>query len=153
MKTNLLLILLITTVFFQLMGQKTNPNYNPDLAKSLHADELGMKMYVLVILKTGTAQITDKPTRDSLFTGHFANINRLAKQKKLLLAGPLDKNDNSYRGIFILDVDNFDEAKLLLANDPTLSSGIFIAEYYQWYGSAALPVCLDTYDKIWKKKP
>lgn len=153
MKTNILLISLIISVTFHSYGQKNNPNYNSELAKSLHADDLGMKMYVLVILKTGTAQITDKAIRDSLFAGHFANINRLATQKKLLLAGPLDKNEHSYRGIFVLDVDNFDDAKQLLANDPTLNSGIFEAEYYQWYGSAALPVCLDTYDKIWKKKP
>jgi len=150
---NIILFLVILLFAGQLSAQTNNPNYDPVLAKSLNADDLGMKMYVLVILKTGDAKITDKATRDSLFKGHFANINRLVALKKMVVAGPLEKNENEYRGIFILDVPTVEEARLLLQNDPTVKENIFKTEYYQWYGSAALPQYLNAADKIWKKKP
>jgi len=130
-----------------------NPNFDNQLAKKLNADELGMKTYVLVILKTGTANITDKNVRDSLFRGHFSNINKLVEQKKLIVAGPLDKNANSYRGIFIFDVPDFEEVQQLLKGDPTINEKIFEVEMYHWYGSAALPEYLISADKIWSKKP
>lgn len=132
--------------------QSAETKYNAQLAQKLGADELGMKMYVLVILKTGDAKIEDKALRDSLFRGHFANINKLADEGKLVVAGPLEKNENQYRGIFILDVKTFAEAGLLLQNDPTVSQGIFKPEMYEWYGSAALPVYMQTHKKIQRSR-
>lgn len=132
--------------------QSAETKYNAQLAQKLGADELGMKMYVLVILKTGDTKIEDKALRDSLFRGHFANINKLADEGKLVVAGPLEKNENQYRGIFILDVKTFAEAGLLLQNDPTVSQGIFKPEMYEWYGSAALPVYMQMHKKIQKKQ-
>lgn len=132
--------------------QSAETKYNAQLAQKLGADELGMKMYVLVILKTGDTKIEEKALRDSLFRGHFANINKLADEGKLVVAGPLEKNENQYRGIFILDVKTFAEAGLLLQNDPTVSQGIFKPEMYEWYGSAALPVYMQTHKKIQKSR-
>lgn len=132
--------------------QSAETKYDAQLAQKLGADELGMKMYVLVILKTGDTKIEDKAVRDSLFRGHFANINKLADEGKLVVAGPLEKNENQYRGIFILDVKTFAEAGLLLQNDPTVSQGIFKPEMYEWYGSAALPVYMQMHKKIQKKQ-
>jgi hypothetical protein len=43
---------------------------------------------VLVLLKKGSVELTDKKIRDSVFRGHMANIIRLAAEKKLILAGP-----------------------------------------------------------------
>jgi len=48
-------------------AQSTNSNYDKQLADSLGADDYGMKMYVLVILKPGSNKINDKQTADSLF--------------------------------------------------------------------------------------
>ena len=132
--------------------QSAETKYDAQLAQKLGADELGMKMYVLVILKTGDTKIEDKALRDSLFRGHFANINKLADEGKLVVAGPLEENENQYRGIFILDVKTFAEAGLLLQNDPTVSQGIFKPEMYEWYGSAALPVYMQMHKKIQKKQ-
>lgn len=132
--------------------QSAETKYNAQLAQKLGADELGMKMYVLVILKTGDTKIEDKALRDNLFRGHFANINKLADEGKLVVAGPLEKNENQYRGIFILDVKTFAEAGLLLQNDPTVSQGIFKPEMYEWYGSAALPAYMQTHKKIQKSR-
>jgi uncharacterized protein YciI len=124
--------------------------YNKALADSLGADEYGMKMYVLVILKTGENKTTDKATIDSLFKGHMANIGRLAANGKLVVAGPIGKNDKNYRGIFIFNAKTVEEAKGLLATDPAFKSKLLDAELYPWYGSAALPVYLETHKKIEK---
>jgi uncharacterized protein len=69
----------------------------------------------------------------------------------MVVAGPLERNDQSYRGIFILDATTKEEAKELLEADPTIKQKIFEAEYYEWYGSAALPEYLKIAEKIRKK--
>ena len=73
-------------------AQKINPQYDSVLAQKYKGDENGMKMYVLVMLKTGSNTTTDKAFIDSCFTGHMNNIGRLAKEGKLIVAGPLAKN-------------------------------------------------------------
>ena len=133
-------------------GQGINPSYDSTLAKTLGADDYGMKSYIFVILKTGPNKIEDRVILDSLFAGHMNNINRLASDGKLIVAGPMGKNYNQYRGIFILNVTTFEEASELLQNDPTIREKILEAELYNWYGSAALPVYLETHKKIEKNK-
>jgi uncharacterized protein YciI len=111
-----------------------------------------MKRYVLVILKTGPANITDKKITDSLFRGHMENIGVLARAGKLAVAGPMQKNEKSYRGIFILNTTSLEEAKAMLDKDLAIKAGIFDVELYNWYGSAALPMYLPYHEKIERKK-
>jgi uncharacterized protein YciI len=132
------------------IAQKANPNYDSTLAKKYGADDYGMKMYVLVILKTGSNTTTDKALSDSLFAGHMSNINHMVSINKLLVAGPMVKNEKTYRGIFILDVKTFEEAKKLLEKDPAIKEKLLTVEMYNWYGSAALPAYIETSDKITK---
>jgi uncharacterized protein YciI len=80
----------------------------------------------------------------------MANIGRLVETGELIVAGPLGKNDHSYRGIFILNVSTLEKAKELLQTDPAISSKLLDAELFKWYGSAALPEYLPVSDKIWK---
>lgn len=149
MKTLLMLNLFIF-LWTSANGQEINSGYDPTVAKALGADDYGMKNYVLVILKTGSKEVEDKVVRDSLFSGHLQNIRRLAELGKLIVAGPLGKNDNAYRGIFILDVRTFEEAQELLETDITIKEKLLEAELYQWYGAAALPEYLKTQEKITK---
>jgi uncharacterized protein YciI len=135
-----------------LLAQAPDPLYDKSLADSLGADEYGMKYYIFVILKSGTYNPIDKQLRDSLFRGHMDNINRLVHLNKLVVAGPMEKNDNNYRGIFILNVKTREEAKELLEADPTIKNHIFDAELYEWYGSAALPLYLKANDRISRSK-
>src|SRR5947208_15365221 len=104
--------------FAQTPDKPTNPNYDAALAKKLGADERGMKMYVLCILKTGPkdAEIKGKE-RDDIFAGHFANIGNLAEQGKLAVAGPFSKNDKNYRGLYIFNVPTIEEAEKLVVLD------------------------------------
>jgi len=125
--------------------------YDSSLAKSLNADEYGMKKYVLVILKTGSVNVTDKAELDSLFAGHMNTIKRLGESGKLSIAGPLEKNENKYRGIFIFNVETTDEAKLLVAEDPTVNAGVFDVEMYSLYGSAVFSMIPELHKIIQKK--
>ncbi|MCO4293272.1 YciI family protein [Solitalea sp. MAHUQ-68] len=152
MKKALILFAIISIATIS-RAQNVNPSYNKALADSLGADDYGMKPYVLVILKTGPTKIEDKKKLDSIFRGHFNNIGRLAKKGDLVVAGPLKKNDKTYRGIFILNIKTIEEAKPLLNTDPAVSSGVLDYELFQWYGSAALPMYLPFSEKIEKTKP
>lgn len=132
----------------------TNPNYNKELAVKLGGDDYGMKSYFFVILKTGTNTTTDKEFISESFRGHLDNINRLVEEGKLIVAGPLGKNENNYRGIFILNnIKSIEEAVELLRTDPAIKNGLLDYEIFTWYGSAALPEYLPFSDKIWKSKP
>ena len=132
----------------------SNPNYDKALAMKLGADDYGMKSYFFVILKTGTNTTTDRDFIGENFRGHLDNIKRLTQEGKLVVAGPLGQNENSYRGIFILNnIDSAEEARGLLLTDPAIKSGLLNFEIFTWYGSAALPEYLSVSDKIWKVSP
>lgn len=150
--TRILVTFSILIMAFAGYAQKETPVYDSVLAKSLGADEYGMKSYIFAILKTGPNKTEDKAVRDSLFRGHMDNINRLAEAGNLVIAGPFGKNDKQYRGIFILNTTSVDDAKKWLSGDAAISAGIFEVEYFPWYGSAALPVYLPVHETISKVK-
>ena len=146
-----LLLLLLLSNFAQ--SQSSNQAYDSTLAAKLGADEYGMKKYVFVLLKTGDNKTDNKAFIDSCFNGHLKNIRRLADNKQLAVAGPFGKNNNQCRGLFILNVNNIEDAEALLKTDPAIASNLLKAELYPWYGSAALPEYLPVHDKIWKENP
>ncbi|HEX9982715.1 MAG TPA: YciI family protein [Thermoanaerobaculia bacterium] len=127
--------------------------YDAELAKKLGADERGMKMYVMCILKTGPKDAeVQGDARKEVFAGHFANIGRLADEGKLVVAGPFGKNDKTYRGLYIFNVATVEEAEKLVVLDPAVKSGVFVYELTPWYGSAGMMVVTDTHKRIEKPK-
>lgn len=151
-KITLLSILLSFGLIANAQDKKVNPKYDEALAKQVGADDYGMKMYILVILKTGTNTTATKAQSDSLFAGHMSNMGKLVKSNKLIVAGPLGKNDKNYRGIFILNVKTIDEAKELLITDPAVNAKLLDADLFNWYGSAALAEYLKFDEKVGKYK-
>ncbi|MEE4177530.1 MAG: YciI family protein [Bacteroides sp.] len=152
MKGRILIIFLLAFLGCENTKTSQEPVYDQALAEQLGADEMGMKNYTLVILKTGPAVIEDKALRDSLFAGHFSNMSKMSDAGKLILAGPLAQNEQTYRGIFILDTISEEEIRELLSGDPTIANGIFEVELFTWYGSAALPSYLEVQKKIQKQE-
>lgn len=142
-----LLALTITLIF---SATNTSAQYDSTLAKELGADKYGMKMYVFVMLKSGETKIDDTEKREEIMAGHLRNIQKLVTAKKMVVAGPMSENKNDLRGIFIMNVRKVEEAKKLLQSDPAIQKGALRAEYYPWYGSAALPKYLPYHDKIEK---
>ncbi len=123
------------------------------MAKKLEADDYGMKNFVFVILKTGNNTSADQELISSSFRGHMENLKSLVEAKKLIVAVPFGKNNDNYRGLFILDVPTLDEAKELLQTDPAIKENLLEAVLYEWYGSAALSEYLEASIKVWKIKP
>lgn len=143
-----------TSALSKIDTSASNPNYDKALAEKLGADDYGMKSYFLVILKTGTNTTTDKAFIGESFRGHLDNINKLVQEGKLIVAGPLGKNENSYRGIFILhNIESLADAEVLLETDPAIKNQLLAYDIFTWYGSAALPEYLPYSDKIWKMNP
>jgi hypothetical protein len=67
-----------------------------------------------------------------------------------VVAGPFGKNNNNFRGLFILNTNSIDEAKSLLETDPAIKAKYLEPELYLWYGSAALQETLKIHEKVQK---
>ena len=77
------------------------------------------KTYSFVFLhKKSSAEQLAKEQLDKIMEGHMANIERLAKEGKLLVAGPFDGGG----GIFILNTTSTDEARQWLSTDPGIQA-------------------------------
>jgi uncharacterized protein YciI len=129
------------------------PAYDATLAKRLGADERGMHRYVLVILKTGPTRVPDGEARKAMFAGHFANMERLSKAGKLVLAGPFEKDAAGWRGLFVFAVDEVEEATRLVATDPVIVNGEMVAEYHPWYASAAMMMIPEIHARVAPQQP
>ncbi|HYF67904.1 MAG TPA: YciI family protein [Ohtaekwangia sp.] len=93
------------------------------------------KMYSIVFLnKNANAPKITKEESATLMQGHLDNINRLAKEGKLLAAGPFEGGG----GLFILSTTSVEEAKAWLATDPGIVANRWRIEIYPYqprYGS------------------
>ncbi len=128
----------------------TPPVYDAAWAKSVGGNDNGMRSYVFVLLTTGPKRVPDGPERDAMFKGHFANIQRLAAEKKLVLAGPMDGVDG-WRGMFVFAVTDIEEVKKLVATDPVIISGEMVAQYHKYFASTAVMAINDIHNVISKK--
>jgi uncharacterized protein len=126
--------------------------YDAALAKKLKADQYGMRTYVMAFLKAGPNRNRSREEAQRLQQAHMANINRLAAEGKLVLAGPF-ADDGPLRGIYIFDVATVAEAEALTKTDPAIQAGSLVMELHPWYGSAALMMVNDVHGKIEQKQP
>ena len=124
--------------------------YDSVLAQKTGADDYGMKHYVMAFLKAGPKRDQDSVTAAQIQKAHMANINRLAEEGKLIVAGPFEDN-GELRGIFIFNVSSLEEAKTLTASDPAVQAGRLIMELHPWYGSAAMMEINNLHKKVSKK--
>ncbi|MEO6594982.1 MAG: YciI family protein [Planctomycetota bacterium] len=97
------------------------------------APDAGERHCTLVLLKTGPRRepLSDAE-RSQVFGGHFGNMQRMAREGHLLLAGPYgkDKSDPSLRGLFVLDTVDPERARKLAETDPGFKAGVFALEYH-----------------------
>jgi len=131
---------------------KETTEYDSLLAKKLKADNYGMHQYVIAFLKKGPNRTQDSAKAMDLQRAHLDNINRLAQNGSLVLAGPF-LDTGVLRGIYIFDVKTIEEAKALTESDPAIQAGSLEMELKPWYGSAALLQVNDIHSKIAKESP
>ncbi len=126
--------------------------YDAAKAQAWGANGNGLRPYVLVLLKTGPKRMPDGPGRDEMFKGHFANMNRLAKEGLLVYAGPLD-GQQDLRGLFIFATADLDAARRAVDTDPVVIQGEMVAELHKHFGSAALLAVNEWHPKLVKPTP
>ena len=125
-------------------------SYNAVKAEKYGADDYGMKKYVFAFLKRGPNKSISKEEANKLQGAHLRNINRMAKEGKLVLAGPFYGKDD-LRGIYIFNVSSIEEAEALTNTDPAIKAGSLEMELKEWYGTAAMIELLEIHKTIEKK--
>jgi uncharacterized protein YciI len=133
-------------------GASSAPAYDAALARKLKADDDGMRTYVMAFLKAGPNRDRSPEEAARLQRAHRGNINRLANEGKLVLAGPF-ADDGPLRGIYVFDVSTVAEAEALTRTDPAIQAGQLVMELHPWYGSAALLTVNEVHGRIVKPNP
>jgi uncharacterized protein len=105
--------------------------------------KFSMRTYYMAFLRRGPAWTKERtPEAVEASKGHMANIERLAKCGKLVIAGPFDvpadAPPDALAGIFIFDVATREEALALSQQDPAVKAGRFAIEVLPWYGPTGL---------------
>jgi uncharacterized protein YciI len=134
MKKLLLLFLSIAPVIVFAQSAKTTDTTAKKPVKEFKDGEYTMKQYFFVMLTRGARrnEITDTAIINKLQAGHRKNIERLAAQGKILVAGPFGDNGN-WRGIFIFDCETKEEVEFLLKTDPAIAAGRLDYEIHPWW--------------------
>lgn len=96
------------------------------------AKPMEIKQYFFVMLTKGANRTQDSVTAEKIQEGHMANITRLAKMGKILVAGPFG-DDSNWRGIFIFDCKTKEEVEEYLKTDPAVKSGRLGYDIRPWY--------------------
>ena len=116
---NFLIMFLCSYLSFYLLAQeKEEPKYE-------------MKTYQMVFLYKGPNRNQDSTETKKIQEAHLANIQRLANEGKLIVAGPF-LDDKELRGIFIFDSDSETKVKELVETDPAIIAGRLKYEIHPW---------------------
>jgi uncharacterized protein len=99
---------------------------------SVYSNE--MKRYWLVLLKKGDNRNQDSISAAKIQTAHLANINRLVKEGKIIMAGPMG-TDGDLRGIFIMNCSDSTEIERIVNTDSAVITGRLKMEYYPWWSA------------------
>ncbi|MGN6293228.1 MAG: YciI family protein [Chitinophagaceae bacterium] len=110
--------------------QAQTVKYELEKDSSVYSGE--MKRYWLVLLKKGTNRTQDSASAAKIQAAHMANINRLAREGKIIMAGPMG-TDGDLRGIFIMNAKDSAEVAALVNTDTAVITGRLKMEYYPWW--------------------
>jgi uncharacterized protein YciI len=91
-----------------------------------------MKRYWLVLLQKGPDRNQDSISAEKIQAAHMANINRLAKEGKLIMAGPIGI-ENDLRGIFLMNCTDSTEVENFVKTHSAVITGRLIMKYYPWW--------------------
>jgi uncharacterized protein len=93
-----------------------------------------MKQYWLVLLFRGQQRSQDSISAAKIQQAHMNNIERLASEGKIIMAGPMgDKGD--LRGIFIMDGKDSTEIASHIKVDSAIVTGRLRFEIHPWWAA------------------
>ena len=114
----------------------------PPAAQPPHTGPGGYEMttyYVGLLYRGPSWSPEETPERQRIQEAHLANIQRLADEGKLLLAGPFS-DGGDMRGMFVFQVASMEEAKALCDTDPAVKAGRLRVELHPWYSAKGINV-------------
>ena len=91
-----------------------------------------MKQYWLTFLYKGHNRNHDSATAARIQAAHLANIDRLAQEGKIIMAGPMGYN-RDLRGIFIIDAKDSAMAASFVNTDSAIITGRLRFEIHPWW--------------------
>ena len=91
-----------------------------------------MKQYWLTFLYKGSSRSQDSATAERIQAAHLANIGRLAREGKIIMAGPMGY-DRDLRGLFIIDAKDSAEAASFIKTDSAIITGRLRFEIHPWW--------------------
>ena len=132
----LLFILLIACIAISCSNKhketSTAPPEKYDIEKDSTVSAGKMKRYWLVLLQKGPNRNQDSISAEKIQAAHMANISRLGKEGKLVMAGPIGVEDD-LRGIFIMNCSDSAEVENFVRTDSAVITGRLIMKYYPWW--------------------
>jgi uncharacterized protein YciI len=99
---------------------------------TVYTDE--MKRFWLVHLLKGPDRNQDSASGVKIQAAHIANIERLAKEGKIIMAGPIGIN-NDLQGIFLMNCKDSAEVENFVRTDPAVMAGRLVMKYYPWWAA------------------
>src|ERR1700752_163486 len=105
-----------------LVEVEMHPWWSEDVMKKTVTRSRVMTSYLAFLTRGDKWPPEKTPATEALQKAHLANIGRLAKMGKLVVAGPFG-DDGKLRGIFIFKVASLEEAQALAATDPAVKAG------------------------------
>ena len=99
-----------------------------------------MTTYYVGVLYRG-AKWTPEETSETrrLQEAHMANIQKMAAEGKLVIAGPFTDNGD-LRGLYVFRAASAEEAKALVESDPVVQAGRLRFEIHPWYAARNITV-------------
>lgn len=95
------------------------------------------RIYAFGLLRKGPKWTPgETPEIRALQEKHLANIARLAKEGKLVAAGPC--GDGDLRGVFVFATESLDEARALADTDPAVQAGRLRVELHTFLGAPGI---------------
>ena len=111
---------------------KVKPAEKYDLAKDTLVFSGEMKRFWLVHLLKGPNRNQDSASRVKIQAAHIANIVRLAKEGKIIMAGPIGV-EGELQGIFLMNCNDSTEVESFVKTDTAVITGRLIMKYYPWW--------------------
>ena len=133
MKTILACIAIISSIVYT---SNNNAGLNlievPGTAKNDTTPVYEMKQYWLTFLYKGPNRNQDSATAARIQKAHIANIERLASEGKIIMAGPMGYN-RDLQGIFIINAKDSAEAASFIKTDSAVILGRLRFEVHPWW--------------------
>jgi uncharacterized protein YciI len=96
-----------------------------------------MTTYAVVFLKRGPKWTAESsPELEKLQQAHLAHMNRMAKEGKLILAGPF-MDGGTLRGMCVYGT-SVEDARALASEDPAVKAGRLEVEVKPWFSAKGL---------------